>query len=431
MKTEEELFQTEVMPGLVSARKNASPIYTLHHAWNYPLVTGLMAERDMNIEHNPPGSKGPALVTASGPSLDYVIPYMNKIRKSHGGLKIWAGNTQLWALYYKGVVPDYVVKHDPWPRRCPECNGFGHYNEGTGDYECLADPAHLGFDRLDIQRRTQLHRDAPEVDTIPVMHPGVHRENFMWKTMQKQGQLFLTDTNPSIKIDEKRSIGTRELARGNSLERLFAEYVASDPPSIKGEAGRQALGELMNQACLMPDIFAPQDMIEHVSRYLYGEVNPVLKYPITNHVAYSPSTAMMSAMLAYYHGHDPIYFAGYDLGHWNNLGRHNEFYHDGTDRPATVSNGKGAKSNMGWIIDATQAGEKYTLLAYLSKRFAENFVRPGFRCVEIVVDGKPGNLELIPRIGVKELAKGGSRDIPQKETAAKIRAAGRARGVYG
>jgi len=249
--------------------------------------------------------------------------------------------------------------------------------------------------------------------------------------MQKHGQLFLTDTNPSIKIDSEHKIGTRELARGNSLERLFGQYVASDPPSIKGPPGQKALSELMNQVYQAPDIFAPQDMIEHVARYLYGEVNPVLKFPITNHVAYSPSTAMMSAMLAYYHGHDPIYFAGYDLGHWNNIARHNEYHHDGTDRAAIPSTGKGTRSNMGWIIDSTQAGEKYTLLAYLSKRFAENFVRPGFRCVEIVVDGKPGNLELIPRIGVKELAKGGSRDIPQTETAAKIRAAGRERGVYG
>jgi hypothetical protein len=78
---------------------------------------------------------------------------------------------------------------------------------------------------------------------------------------------------------------------------------------------------------------------------------------------------------------------------------------------------------MGWWIDPTQAGEKGVLMAYLSKKMLGKFVMPGFRCVEIVVDGKPGNLELIPRIGVKELAKGGKRDIPQKQTAAKIREA--------
>ena len=135
MKTEQQMLADDVDVAQAKHRGEESPIYTLHHVWNYDILTGLMATRDMNIEEKQEvGSRGPAIVTASGPSLDRIIPRLNEIRTAIDA-KIWVGNTQLWSCYHQGVLPDYVVKHDPWPRRCPVCQLHGQFTD-DGRFVC-------------------------------------------------------------------------------------------------------------------------------------------------------------------------------------------------------------------------------------------------------------------------------------------------------
>lgn len=419
MQRDKEVFDKEVLPMLDEARAKASPIYVLHHVWNYAHLLSWLNTADRNIEHGEPGSKGPAIVTASGPSLDECIPHLNEARESIGA-KIWCGNTQLWALYYGGVTADYVVKHDPFPIACPEC-GVLTYVDGDKSF------CHNGHeqDMIAVNKRVQLNRNAPDIDVIPIAHPGVQKEYFNWAPFQKRGKLFIASTNPPVQTPEGYQ-GLRQHARKEVIDRGFDEYINSGAKTREDALGK--MQELMNAMYNLPDIFAAQDMIEATAEIIYGKTNQAIRNPITHHVPYGPTTAIMTAVLAYYYGHDPIYFAGYDLGHWNGIARHKEYYHDGTFTEQVPSS---ETCEEGWYAEHPQVGEKYVLLSYLAKQIYGQYVMPGFRCVEIVAKGKPGNLELLPRIGIKELAAGGTRNIKQSITAAKIRDRVKGRGIVG
>ncbi len=241
MKTELETFNEDVKPFLQMLRKSAPPIYVLHFAWNYQLLMGLLNRKDRNIPHGEPGSLGPAVVIASGPSLDRVIPYLNEIREKHGA-KIWSGSSQVWALYYKGVLPDYVVKHDPWPAQCDECGDFVYW-EDDGRVFCMRNKHEQ--DPLEMRKYYWLNRDAPDIDTIPVMHPGVAKECFRWPLVEKRAQRFHVNTTPPVKTDQG-FVGTREQARADHVERAFDGYRNSPNFGRNTEAGIKEISALID-----------------------------------------------------------------------------------------------------------------------------------------------------------------------------------------
>ena len=184
----------------------------------------------------------------------------------------------------------------------------------------------------------------------------------------------------------------------------------------------ETLTALANELFLSPGRYERQDIVMDLAAVIYGEGNPLITYPIRRASEISPSTPQACALLAYLEGHDPIYFAGYDMCQWQNKRRAKAYFHDGSSQEyLNPSDGVGAiRGESGFWVDSVQLGEKNILMSYLGKRYRDKPVLPGFRCVEIVCEGVRGNLELLPRIGLEEFVAGGTRDFDEKQQAAKI-----------
>lgn len=414
-KTEHQVFSDEVRPFLGELRTKINPIFVLHLLWNYAYLSALVNERDRNLSTAPPNTRGPAIVTASGPSLDAVIPYLNKIRAKHKA-KIFCGQTQLWALHYQGVRPDYVLQQDPWPRRCIACKTGHVYFDDKGSCWCRScGYLHSDEERSDIIRRTTIHRWAPEVDATVLAHPAVQRETLQWASFKRSGKLFILDFNPRIGPFE-----TRKILRGQHIGRAMEEFLAHLQDAELDDHVKALVTALVDT----PSVYERQDIPADVAVHYYGGINPGIRYPLKTLIPYGPSTPIQAAIAAYVMGHGPIYFAGYDLCEWQHRVRAQAWYYDGTcDAPIlSKPNPERLGEAAPFAVDYIKVGEKWALAHYASKIYHGHYAFPGMRLVEIVAENTPGNLEVFPRIRVEQLAKGHVKEVEQEKTAHQIRA---------
>lgn len=458
-KTEEEVFFSETLPFLRELRTTINPKFSLQILWNYPQLFKRLQARDMNMHPQPPGSRGPAISIGSGPSLDCAIPLLNDAREAHGawrcntcgqrwtakqaikryggkaqdhkhklkcrqedckGLLLWqrmpifCTASQVWTLYHQGITPDYVTQHDPWMRDCPICKAPDQgqtFFTDAGDCTCAHGHKIEGEQREDILRRTNVHRWCPDIDTTFLYHPGVSVEALRWAPAER-GQIYFTNFNPNI-----GPVDTRAIVRGQQLGIAIEELKAKD--IILDKDWTAFCDTTMN----LPGLYEPQDIPMYLSVMYYGQGNPLLKHPLRVAAPYAPSTTFQNAINAHMLGYNPIYFVGYDLCNWKHMGYHRRYFYDGTSVDKASPEDPSVMKKMGatgFSVDYVKIGEKYALASYASKEYMGQFAIPDWELVEVVAENTPGNLEWFPRIGWPEFVNGGTRDVPQKQTAAKI-----------
>lgn len=143
-----------------------------------PENPGLMAKRDMNIdadwrllgengEKQDRPDRGPAFLIGSGPSLDEAMPYLNELRQNHPNSIIMCAGSQFWSLIATGVVPDYVLVHDPYHinskyiSATAYAEGIKHWPKGLVD------------------------------KTVMVTHPAASKQCMTWPTFAYTGQLYI------------------------------------------------------------------------------------------------------------------------------------------------------------------------------------------------------------------------------------------------
>ena len=459
-KTESEVFFGETLPFLQSLRTQVNPMFNLHMVWNYPLLFERLQQRNMTLQVNNGPSKGPAISIGSGPSLDYAIPLLNKTREAHGTwrcpvcgnrytekqavkrygrkatdhtavlkcrqkecknsavmnwerMPIFCTASQVWTLHHQGITPDYVTQHDPWPRPCPVCKPPDKaltFFDNDGVCTCGLGHTLHGEHRDWVIRHSNLHRWCPDIDTTFLHHPGIPLESLRWKPAE-HGEIYFTNFNPNI-----GPVDTRAIVRGQQLGMAIEDLKRMDKIKDKDWA------EFCNITMNLPGLYEPQDIPLYLSVMYYGSGNPLLRNPVRVAAPYAPSTTFQNALLAHMKGYNPIYFVGYDLCNWRGIPYHVKFNWDGTSRPAGTppEEIKAKIGNVGYSVDYVKIGEKYALASYASKEYMGQFAIPGLQLVEVVADSTPGNLEFYPRIDLDEFAVGGVRNVPQKQTAAKI-----------
>jgi hypothetical protein len=459
-KSEEEVFFKETLPFLQELRKQVNPMFSLHMLWNYPLLFERLQLGDMNM-HPITQQRGPAISIGSGPSLDCAIPHLNTIRETHGAWQcdtcgrrwtqqqaekrygkkakdhhgllkckqpdckekpsmlewsrapIFCTASQVWTLYHQGITPDYVTQHDPWPRQCPICKAPDQaltQFDDAGNCTCSLGHQITGETRKKIIGTTNLHRWCPDIDTQFLHHPGVLNEALRWKAAER-AQIYFTNFNPNI-----GPVDTRAIVRGQQLGLAIEELKGKS--HITEKEWTAFCYTTMN----LPGLYEPQDIPMYLSVMFYGQGNPQLRNPLRVAAPYAPSTTFQNAILAHMLGYGPIYFIGYDLCNWKGISYHRKFLWDGTEHPPGVisEETKEKIGKSGYSVDYVKIGEKYALASYASKEYMGQFAIPGWRLVEVVADHTPGNLEFYPRIGLDEFTAGGTRNVPQKQTAAKI-----------
>lgn len=376
---EKELFEKEV----VRRRKMSALTGQLPYFWNllenYSTLVGrmtakgfepgMMTRRDFNIDADwrlkqtreeqdrERPRLGPAIVLGSGASLDCAIPLLNKARKKHKA-RIFCTPSQMWALLYQGVTPDYVVAHDPY------IVGGKYLSE-----QAWAD----AWPNID--------HDALASIRI-ITNPAIFRGALTWPTFAETGQMYV------LRVANER----------------FWEH--PEQVSVTGYEG-----------------------IEQSALSGYSEINNYRipeAFGLRHYVIIGPSSTIMSAMLAAYLGHPQIYYVGYDLCHWKGLMRHHTYFPDGTEStvpqvPHDNELGRcefaGTKDGEKFTTQTDMALGKRTTLEYLAL-----FAGTDHECdmVEVVAEETPGELELIPRIGLDEFARGGTRKVAISQTRARI-----------
>lgn len=406
-------YYTRRGPLFLDLKNTFSPILPMNMASNYHyLHDAILSKRDANIAKLK--KKRPAIVIASGPSLDVAIPYLAEARQKHKA-HIFCGPTQMWALHHRGVTPDYVVQHDQNYRRCPECGSFINVLE-DGTLECMTS-GHVitGDEREELIRKFYISRWAPEMPgATMIAQPGVFTEFLRWPQFVEDGKLILVETNPVCngmfsrdwtKADYIQSILN---VAANNIMQFVSDYAQKKTQQPFREYLVEELGKAGAELFKGPGSYERQDIIIDLAACLFGPGNPYNKYPVREATMIAPSTAQQAAFIAWKMGYDPIYFVGYDMCFWKGLNRHNTVYHDGTvvEVPPYTPNENARIGSSGFYSDVVQFGEKELLVSYLSKTVNGAFLMPGLRCVEVVADDTPGNLELIPRVDLKKWVAG-------------------------
>jgi len=426
MKTETEVFFKETKPFIDSLCEVVNPQYCLNMTWNYQHIMDMQAKRDINMTVAEPGSKGPAIVIGSGPSLDAAMPYLNKARKKHKA-PIFATASQVWSLYYMGVTPDYVTQHDPWSRNCPLCGTveLSHIHfEPDGEIYCAEDHHITDPDMiLDLKQRTHISRYAPEIGCKVMFQPGVQLEPLRWKDVEERGEMYFCNLNPNI-----GPVDTRSLLRGQVYARAVGEFRRLP---VKAQQSDEAWKALLLKLINAPGFHEPQDIPMWLSVILFGEGNARVRNPVHIAAPYAPSTTFQNAVNAYMKGYNPIYFVGYDLCNWKHIPRHRQFYYDGSEAAKSTANPNPAALSdfNGYPIDYVKIGEKYALAGYVSKQVNGHYSLPGIEIVECIAEGTPGNLEFYPRIDIERFAKGDTVNVKQTKTGPRINAILKERGI--
>jgi len=405
------------------------------------LHDALLQKRDCNL---PPKleSPRPAFVIGSGPSLDEAMPLIERAKaKQHAD--IFCGPTQVWALVHSGITPEYLVYHDQNYRRClePGCVGDDQgraslvYARPDGQFECMLNHhVQSPENEAELYKGIYLHRQAPDIEGCTMLaHPGIMAEALRWPAFVERGRLFLLETNPII-----NGVLSRDYAKQQHLSKTLSALYGNvvDIAKARKLTNEWFHGELEKVADAImhgPNTYERQDIIIDLGGSVYGPGNPYNRYPLSSTAMIAGSTPMQAAFLAWKMGYDPVYLIGWDGCEWKGRRRHNAHYHDGSSTDMSVEGAKqaavsaqlGPESGLGssgFKVNQTRLGEKYTFLSYLSKQVGGQYLMPGLRCYEVVVDETPGNLELLPRIGMKQLSKGKTRAlVTQNQMAGKIR----------
>ena len=186
-------------------------------AENYLTVKRIMDRRQATIPlFEEYGGRGPAIVTASGPSLTEAMPYLRELRDKLGA-KIFAGVSQTWALEEAKVRPDYVTTNDMWP--------------DTTRY---------------MPRTNELKRAAKRI--TPIAHPGVWREFLHWPGMKDNGLLFFVrqveerapaEEEPLTEVEETVLMGMRRRYLSTIVSIMAGLLYSGNNPEVKHPIGAQ------------------------------------------------------------------------------------------------------------------------------------------------------------------------------------------------
>lgn len=197
---------------------NNAAAYLRNVAENYTAVKRILDKRDPTIPlYKEFGERGPAIVTASGPSLDEAIPHLRDLRRTLGA-KIFSTVSQVWAMEEAGVRPDYVMTNDMW----------------------------FGVERY-LPRTNELKRVAKRITAIA--HPGCWRGFFQWPGLRDTGYLFfvrhvdggtIAPNKEGILSEVERTVlmGLREDQLPSAMAMVTSMLYANNP-EIKHPIGAQ------------------------------------------------------------------------------------------------------------------------------------------------------------------------------------------------
>ena len=111
---------------------NQSPgVWLVNATRNYAAICSLLAtDRTLRPADQ---TAGPAIVTASGSSLDPMLAYLGKAQRKHKAA-LFVPSSQAWSMHAAGITPTYVVVHDPTPKwnRCSGTERTQRLSEITG-----------------------------------------------------------------------------------------------------------------------------------------------------------------------------------------------------------------------------------------------------------------------------------------------------------
>lgn len=287
---------------------NNGAAYLRNIAENYPVIKSLLNRREASMpiygDDDNFGHLGPAIITASGASLDRVKSKLNELRNNISA-KLFSAPSQVWGLVEAGVIPDYVVGNDMWP-------GTGRYCPRVPDWKKIA-------------KRI-----------VPIAHPGVWPEFLHWPGFDDRGLLY-------------------------SIRHAEGSGKPKAPEEMSEDEKNMQKWVFMG----MPECYFP-NALTMASILLYAN-NPDLKYPIKNLLYLAPDTTLQCAMVAVMMGYDPLYLVGYDLCFWNGLTRARTINGDGSAYDGDVFTGIAQETESGFAAAQSMLYYRTITLLYQAK----------------------------------------------------------------